>query len=328
MNKIAISSDHTGNNQQGAEITVDEGDGKLFSEVFQFGTSDADGQVTVADNGQNARFTLNGLADMERTSNTFTVNDMTYTLKKTTSSPVSLTTSTDTDKIYDSVTSFVDNYNKVIASINDKISEERYRDYPPLTDKQREELSDHEIELWNEKSKSGMLRGDAILSSGLNQMRTDLYDKVEGDDVADDVNQLSQIGIVTSSNYQDNGKLVIEDSEKLRRAIKDHPQTVSALFTQQGDTTEAKGIAERLSDTISDTMTRIENKAGNAYDTTESYRMGRQLNRNETRIDDFNDRLTNLEDRYYRQFTRMEQAIQKANQQSAYITNAFSQGGS
>lgn len=323
-NKISIASNHTGENKNGAEISVDEMDGKLFSEVFQFGSADAQGNVTVADNGQNAKFTLNGL-ETERTSNTFTVNQVTYTLRETTSSPVSITTATDTDAIYESIVDFVDKYNDAIEKINDKIGEERHRDYPPLTDAQRDELSDHEIELWEEKAQSGMLRSDSILSGGLNQMRMDLYGKLEGEDVNEDVDQLSEIGIVTSSDYREQGKLVIQDSEKLRSMIADDPESVSELFNHSGDTSETKGIAGRMRDTIADTMGRIEHKAGNSYATPENYTLGKQMKRNDKQIDDLNQRLDDIEDRYYRQFSRMEQAIQKANQQSSYITNAFSQ---
>lgn len=323
-NRISIASNHTGENKDGAEISVDEKDGTLFSEVFQWGSADAEGTVTVADNGQNAAFTLNGL-ETERTSNTFTINHLTYTLKETTSTPVSLATSTDTDDIYEAVEGFVDQYNDTIAAINDKLGEERDREYPPLTDAQREDLSDHEIELWEEKAQSGMLRGDPILSGALTQMRTDLYGRLEGEDVDEGSNQLSKLGIVTSSDYREKGKLIIQDPEKLRGMITDDPQAVSRLFNHSGETSQTRGLAGRLRDTIANTVEHIENKAGNSYMTAENYTLGKQMKRNDQQMDDLNDRLDDIEDRYYRQFSRMEQAIQKANQQSAYISNAFSQ---
>lgn len=323
-NRISIASQHTGAHENGAEIIVDEMGANLFTEVFNFDPTkrtDDDGLI-LADNGQNAKFELNGL-ETERTSNTFTINNITYTLKDTTSASVMISTSTNVDDIYDEIEAFVEKYNETIEKINDVLGEKRYRDFPPLTDAQREEMTEHEIELWEEKAKSGMLYNDTILPSGLNQMRIDLYRSVDG--LHPDQDQLSEFGIVTSSNYRERGKLIIQNPEKLRQAIANDPDAVYALFNKDGDSFETKGIAERLRDTIARTMERIEEKAGNVYDTEQNYTIGKRILSNEKDISAFERRLQDIEARYYRQFTRMEQAIQRANQQSMFLMNAFSQ---
>lgn len=317
--KISIATNHTGYNENGAEIAVEETSGNFFTEVLQFASTD------VANNGQNAKFTLNGL-ETERTSNSFSINHITYTLKQKTSTDVTITTATDTDTIYDSIQSFVDKYNETIEKINDKLSEELHRDYPPLTDKQRDGLSEHEIKLWEEKAQSGMLRSDSFLSGGLGAMRLDLYSEIKGANVDQALNQLSEIGIVTSSNYREHGKLVIQDPSKLRQAIDADPEKVAQLFNKDGNSFETKGIAQRVRDTIAGTMEKIEHKAGNTFDTEENYSIGKKLKSNENQIDDFKRRLEQIESRYYRQFTAMEQAIQRANQQSTFLTNQFSNG--
>lgn len=317
--KVAISTNHTGDNQDttvlnGAEIVVDEMDGQFFSSVLQFGTTE------LAANGQNAVFTLNGLTT-ERTTNTFTINDVTYTLKQVTTSPVTISTATDVEGIFESIKGFVEKYNETIEKINQELNEERYRDYPPLTDRQREELSEHEIELWREKARSGMLANDRILPEGLSQMRLDLYSPVQGLDPAFD--QLSEIGISTSDDYTERGKLIIDEA-KLKEAIRTNPQAVYELFTNDGATFDEKGIALRLRETIGNTIEKVEQKAGNAGDTYAQYFMGRKLNRLEEEIDAFQARLDRIEDRYWRQFTAMEQAIQRANQQTYFLMQQFS----
>ena len=116
---------------------------------------------------------------------------------------ITFNSSPDADKILDSIVKFVAQYNDTITKINDKIGETKNRDYPPLTDAQRETLSDKEIEKWEEIAHKGTLKNDSALSSGLNQMRTDLYSSVGS--LA--TNQLAQIGITTSANYLEKGKL-------------------------------------------------------------------------------------------------------------------------
>jgi flagellar hook-associated protein 2 len=119
------------------------------------------------------------------------------------------------DAIMETIVKFVDKYNEVIGKIKGELDEKRYRDYQPLTKEQRETMEEKEIELWEERAKSGTLRGDSILSGSLNKMRMDLYAPVSG---LQGVSQLAQIGIKTSSNYLEGGKLII-DPDKLKQAI-------------------------------------------------------------------------------------------------------------
>ncbi|OEF99518.1 hypothetical protein BHF71_08735 [Vulcanibacillus modesticaldus] len=287
--------------------------------------------------GKNAKFNINGI-DTERPSNTFIINGFEYTLKQVTDDGDSITepgelvtinSTTDTDQIVDTIVKFVDKYNEIIEKINDKLSEERYRDYPPLTDDQKKELSDNEIELWEEKAKSGLLRNDSLLSNGLNQMRTTLYTPVQGINTKYD--QLSEIGITTSSNYLDKGKLII-DENKLRQAIQDDALAVYDLFNKEvkdasGNLVyDQSGIARRLRDVIDQTITNVEARAGNSLKTNAQFTIGRNLDRINKDIADFETRLIELEDKYWRQFTEMEKAINRYNSQFGALMSQLGQG--
>jgi flagellar hook-associated protein 2 len=318
--KLVITKNETG---AGASIKVVSGANFLKELGF---TSATDGnELTGKTFGQNAKFTINGLPT-ERTTNTFTINGMTYTLKNTkTSGTVTISTATDTDSIFNSIKAFVDKYNEVISKINAELKEERYRDYPPLTDEQKEAMTEKQIELWEEKARSGMLRGDSILSSGLSKMRMDLYTKVGGANITSGFSQLAEIGITTSSNYLDGGKLIIDET-KLRQKIQENPDAIYRLFNNDSTNYSEKGIARRLRDTIKDTIGKIEQKAGKTIWTNQQFAIGRDLIQIDSQIDRFEDRLKQIEDRYWRQFTAMEEAIQRANQQSMYLMNAFGGG--
>ena len=60
----------------------------------------------------------NGL-EIERSSNTFTINGAKITLKQTTTNPVTFSSTPDVDSIYDTIKNFVDTYNGLISNISD-----------------------------------------------------------------------------------------------------------------------------------------------------------------------------------------------------------------
>ncbi|WP_339171649.1 flagellar hook-associated protein 2 [Anoxybacillus sp. FSL W8-1294] len=317
--KISITKKDTG-----ASASLKMGDATTASFFQSLGfTGVTDGaELTGKTAGKNAQFTINGLST-SRSTNTFMINNVTYTLKKT--GTASVTTTNDTDAMFNVIKGFVDKYNEVIGKINGKLSEERYRDYTPLTDEQKEAMTEKQVELWEQKAKSGLLRRDSILSSGLGQMRLDLYSKVSNSPVNTNYDTLSEIGITTSSNYLENGKLIIDET-KLRAAIENDPNAVYQLFNASGSNFDTKGIAQRLRDTIKNTIGKIEKKAGKTVWTNSQFEIGKSLNDLDKRIDAFEDRLKKVEDRYWKQFSAMEKAVQRANSQSMYLMNAFGGG--
>ncbi|WP_226085900.1 flagellar hook-associated protein 2 [Mesobacillus sp. S13] len=274
--------------------------------------------------GVNADFTINGLRTT-RSSNIFVINGFEYTLKKTTASSVKVSSATDEETVFKSVKEFVDKYNETISKISSEVKEERYRKYQPLTDEDREGMTEKQAELWDEKAKSGMLRGDSILIGALNKMRSDLGGTfgVPGiDGINDNYDQLADIGIKTSSNYRDGGKLIIDDN-KLREAIKNDPNAIYQLFNNNG-AGDSQGLVLRLRSTIENTVKNIEARAGNVFRTNSQFTLGRNLNNIDKQINRFENRLIKVEDRYWRQFTAMEKAIYKANEQSAQLMSQFS----
>jgi len=318
--RVSIMKKETG--AQASLVLADQATADFFAQKLGFAGAAAGQDLTGKTAGQDAQVTINGLTTT-RSSNTFTINGVTYTVKGTGTATVSV--STDVDAMVNVIKGFVDKYNDVIAKINAELKEERYRDYTPLTDEQKEAMTEKQVELWEEKARSGMLRGDSILSSALSQMRMDLYTKVEGANIPSGFSQLAQLGITTSSNYLDGGKLIIDET-KLREKIKENPEAVYQLFNQNGTTDAEKGIARRLRDTIKATIGKIEQKAGKTIWTNQQFAIGRDLIQINDQINRFEDRLKLIEDRYYRQFTAMEEAIQRANQQSMYLMNAFGGG--
>lgn len=331
-----MSKNDTGN---GASITIaNEAANTLFSKLgFQETNNTVPYTLTATTTGDNAEFTINGLAT-DRSSNKFTINDVTYTLNDVTNGKTAtISVSNDTDNMVDKIVQFVSKYNELIEKINGEVSEARYRSYQPLSDEEKESMTEKQIELWEEKAKSGLLKNDSVLSSSLNKMRTALYTPYTGTGANTDYNQLAEIGIKTS-NYRDNGKLIIDET-KLREAITNDPNAVFQMFsgatrittTAADGTTTTKdstvqselGLTKRLRNIINDTVAGIEKKAGKLTSTNQQFSIGRNIVDLDSQISRFQDRLTQIENRYWNQFTAMEQAIQKANSQSNYLMQQF-----
>ncbi|AUZ40634.1 MULTISPECIES: flagellar hook-associated protein 2 [Bacillus] len=318
---IAFSSKATG--AGGSIQAADSSTADFMSGQLGF-SLDADNKITAYKEGTNAKVTINGF-EMEKLSNNFTVNGVTYSIKNTTAAtgPVTTSVSTDVDGIYNQIKEFVDKYNELVDSLNEKLQEEKYRDYTPLTSEQKEAMSDKEVELWEEKAKSGLLRNDSSISTGTNQMRTDFYSKVNADGKS---YQLTEFGITTSGAYQMRGHLEINE-DKLKAKIQEDPQSVAALFTS-GTNSSAysdKGIMKRIGDTLKSTVKSIEAKAGNSTMGTNDYSIGKNLNTISTDITKMQDRLTTIENRYYTKFSAMDSAIQKMNEQASYLSQLLAQ---
>lgn len=293
------------------------------------GETDVDGTFTFlgTQNAQNAQFTINGL-ETERQSNQFTMSGVTFTLKDTfETGSVNLNVNTDTDSVFDTVVGFIDEYNKMLETVNGKLTEEHYRDFKPLTDEQKEAMSEKDIEAWEEKATSGLLRRDSTLSGGMDRLRTDIYNPVSGNSDNANVRQLTDLGITTSKNYLDRGKLEINE-DKLRAAIETDPEGVFQLFAADGPTTADKGIARRMRDSLQNTMQSVSERAGGSFGKIQNHQftLGRNIADIDSRISNFERRLEQVEDRYWKQFTAMETAMQQANEQSANLMSMLNGG--
>lgn len=299
-------------------------DGKaLMTNLFgqeSITSSQMTAQVTA---GKNARLTVDGTV-IERNSNTFELDGITMELTSEyhdTGTPIRLTTSRDTDKIVDSLKSFVEDYNALVEELNEHLKETaNYKKYAPLTDEQKKEMSDKEIELWEEKSKEGLLHNDANITSFLGDMRMVLYSSVEGAGLS-----LYDIGIETSDNWRDNGKLVI-DEDVLKSMAATNPDAICKLFTDR-DQGLGIGMQNALKDAANvssgspGTMVRY---AGTKDVLTTSNTLYEEMKHISETLSNLNTKYQLEKTRYWNQFNAMEQAISNMNSQSSWLTQQFS----
>lgn len=293
--------------------------------------------------GQDAKVTLDGQS-LVRSNNTFTVSGITYTLQgeSTDTSDETISMSLDTDAVYSNISQFVEQYNKMLDTLNSKLSETYDRDYPPLTDDQKDAMSDDEITKWETQAKAGLLQNDSIVQSIVNNMREAMSTSVQG--IA---TSLTAIGITTGT-YEQKGKLIIDET-KLKAAIQNDPDGVMNLFSKQsasyGSSSsyrtmtssqknvryKEEGLAYRLSDIINDNISTFRdsnNKKGVLletagligdssefkniyYDEIEDY---------QDQIDELTDKLNDKETAYYNKYAALESAMEKLNSQASWLT--------
>ncbi|MEK3911920.1 flagellar filament capping protein FliD [Paenibacillus sp. FSL H7-0331] len=320
--KIAFMADNSGvTNGVGGDQANITFEGDLLKKVFQVGNQDSS---TPDDRtaGANASVKINGLTT-SKTSNTFTVNGIEVTLKKEGGVASTISTKSDTDKIMESIKGFVNDYNDILKTLNDKRTETKNRDYQPLTTEQKEALSEKQIESWEAKAKAGVLRNDPILDSMTRTLRTDITAVV--DSGSSKYNSLASIGIDTGQYYE-NGKLYINE-DKLRTAIEANPDAVKAIFT--GDATNDKpslaGVGERLYTHLNDGLTSLTKKAGLGNISYDDSLLSKQISDMDVEMSAKLKRLGTIEDNYYKQFSAMETALNKLNSQGS---NLLSQLGS
>ena len=299
--------------------------------------------------GSNALIDFGGATDIESSSNRITINGITMDLVGT--GEFTVTVATDVDGVYDKIREFIDDYNELVDKANGLLKQNQYRNYKPLTAEQKKVMDKEEVELWEEKAKSGLLRNDHIIERTMLNIRTSLYRK--SDEFIGPYKLLTEIGISTQSYTQGSagGKLVIDEA-KLKEAIAQDPEGVMEFLFKES-TPEGKdedgnvipgelgGIVSRIYDGLMMGMEDIIKKSGPGED-ADLYRdvkfnilfdfvteqgsismLDRDMLLFSRRIDDLNAMLVRKENSYYARFTAVEKAISRMNQQSMWLMQQF-----
>ena len=330
--KITITSKQTG---AGNNLSIKDISGNFLG-ALNLGDITAGNDAIVSINGQ----------EIVRSTNNFTINGITYTLHKAhgeSSEGDTITVEQNTDTVISNIKSFIEEYNKLIDMINGKVNEKYDRNYPPLTDEQKEEMKEKDIENWEKKAKTGLLRNDSILQQLTYTLRKAIYEPVKGTSLT-----LKDIGI-SSNSYQDYGKLHI-DEDKLKNALLNNPDEVIKLLNGVSEayptysrdmTTEQKkeryentGVFQRMTDIFEDYITTKRNadgrkgilieKAGieNDLSNTENL-LYEELEDYDERIADMIQKLIRKEENYYKKFSNLEKILNQMNQQSAWLLSQF-----
>lgn len=258
--------------------------------------------------------------EVERDSNNFNIDGINYNLVKPSGDEIiELTVISDATASVDKFKKFVEKYNALVEKINTKVSGKKEYKYRPLTEEQRKSMKEDEIKNWEEKAKQGMLKSDGNLSRILSDLRSAVYNTVEGAGIT-----MTELGITTTSKYMDGGKLEI-DENKLKAALESKGDLVQKLFTQTGDKYESQGVFTRFKKIINDNIgtdgTLIQ-KAG--YKDTRwvsENDLSKRITEKNTVLKDLERKLFAKQESLYRRFAALEKNMNNLNSQSNWLNS-------
>ena len=274
--------------------------------------------------GVDAEIELNGAKFTNNTS-TFSINGLTIqaTAETKGDESVTITTDTDVDAIYKSIKDMFTEYNKLIKSMDEAYNADSSKGYEPLTDEEKDAMSDTEVEKWETKIKDSLLRKDDTLNSVANTLKNDMASSfiINGKSYA-----LSSFGISTlgyfASGENEKGVYHIDgdkddtttsgNEDKLRAAIASDPETVVSFFSQ---------LCTKLYTDLGNKM--ASSSVSSAYTIYNDKQMNTQYSEYNTKISDAESKVSTWEDYYYSKFSAMESALAKLNSQSSSMSGLF-----
>ncbi len=277
-------------------------------------------------NGEDAQIVLND-ATFSSSSNKFNINGLTINATATTApgESITITTASDTQATYDKIKDFLTQYNEVMNSLSTSYNAEAAKGYEPLTDEEKEAMSDTEVEKWETKIKSSLLRRDQTLSgimSTISNSMSKSYSVTMADGTTKSLS-LASLGIKTagyfSSSATDRNALHIDGDEdddissanadKLMKMIEEDPDAVESLMKQV-----TQGLYDNLDKKMKSTT------MSSAYTIYNDKEMGKEYSNYTTQIKTWETRLADMEERYYKQFAAMEKALATLNSNSSSLT--------
>lgn len=354
-NQFVFTSTHGGS---GGRIEIGDDGANLAAKLF--GAVEYDGQGNIAKvrgqevansqgkdfsviQGQDARMEayVNGVkTTLTSGTNTFDIDGFKVTANGTfeatnASERVTFDKKVDADKIVDAVKSFVEDYNKVLAEINKQYSTQpdHKNTYKPLTDDQKADMTEKQIEEYETKAKQGLLFGDNDLGNLSNALRFVFSNS-----------NLDAIGVSVSTSYSDRGRITLDET-KLRSALASDPDAVAEAFTaplEQKQVTNSDGSTSWVDDTssggaISRLKVRLDKyaattgatkgilieKAGSQYSPTALLQnmLQDRIDSYDDVIDTLTDRLNDKIDFYTSKFSKLETLIAQMNSQSSYLSS-------
>ncbi len=275
--------------------------------------------------GKNLEVEINGQV-LESDSNTIEADGTTFTFTGVEAgTEFDVEVSKDNSAIADTVKSFVEDYNKLIEEVYKYLEEEPDEDYYFLADQDKEDLalSEKQEEQWEEKAKKGLLYHDNTISSVMSKLRVSLMGGIKAADGS--VISLSSIGIKTSSDYQEHGKLIL-DEDALNAAIEEYGDDISKLFSDE-ETGVMKKFDEALESAIGTTGDKgtLINKAGLATGSsaTDNF-IYDQMKRITSKISRLESRYENEQNRLWKKYSAMESMLAQLNSQQSSFSSYFS----
>lgn len=306
-----------------ADGTYEERAQALWDRYDYMTQADADYSKGAKKNdGTDAEIVLNGVT-YRSASNNITVNGLTVTALQRTAPDEELTISTQTDAqgIYDSIKDFLKEYNALIKEMDELFNAASSKGYEPLTDDEKDAMSDKEVEKWEKKIKDSILRRDDTLSSVMSLMTTSMS---QGFTLSDGKRySLSSFGIKTQGYlysaenegyvYHIDGDSEDEvssgNADRLLAAIQENPEMVQEFFQKLSDDLYTKLDKKMQSSSLNTKFSIYHDK-----------QMQKEYDQYTATIKKWEDKVTSMEDYYYKKFSAMEKALSQLQSSTSALS--------
>lgn len=271
----------------------------------------------VTDSVDLSKAKTNGSLDADK------ISDMLVNTPLNDSEAISITTSTDTQGIYDKIKDFITSYNNIINKMTKLYNADSAGNYEPLTDDEKSEMSDSEIEKWETKIKDSLLRRDSTLSTVMSAMTTAMSGgaTVNGKTYFLSNFGISTLGYMNAAENEQNAYHIDGDeddentsgnTDKLMTALNSDPDTVMDFMKQ---------MATNLYNAIDKQMTSTTLRS--KYSIYNDKEMTTQYKNYTTTIKEWETKISDKEDYYYKKFSSMEIALSKLNSQTSSLSGLF-----
>jgi flagellar capping protein FliD len=264
--------------------------------------------------GENSKIQVNSkdgsfIKTLEEESNSFSIDGINYSVHAEGTTDVS--SSQDVEPVVENMKKFVEDYNKLMDKVYGLVTEKTNKDYSPLTEAQKEDMSEEEIEKWEKKAKVGLLRNDSEMRNFMNHMQSAIF--------GENTKFLNEVGLTSSEDYTKKGQLSLNE-DKFKKALQNEGDRVYKAFVS-----EDSGILEKMKDTMYDyvgSSTSIFAKKAGLEKTSSVVKnfYSQQLKRQEDIIKSLQRKMDDKEDRLYKQFGQLEASMNKLNSQMNYFS--------
>lgn len=276
--------------------------------------------------GCDSEIKLNGIT-YTSSLNTYSINGLSITAMQATgdgdTNAITVTTATDTQAIYDKIKSFLTQYNSLINEMTSLYNADTAKGYEPLTDDEKSAMSDSEVEKWEEKIKSSLLRRDDSLESVMNLMTNAMSQPVTIDGKKYYLSSfgIKTLGFLNAPENQQNAYHIDGDEDdtatsgnedKLMAMINSDPDTVVSFMQQ---------LTTNLYDAIGTKMKS--SSVSSIYKVYNDKEMASEYSDYTTTIKKWEQKLQDQEDAYYKKFSAMETALSKLQSQTSSLSNLF-----
>ena len=313
---------------------------------------------------------LNG-AEFSGSTNNFSINGLTIDVTGTTDeNGITITTSTDSQGIYDKVKDFLSQYNDLMNEMCSLYNAASAKGYEPLTADEKKAMSDTQVEDWEAKIKSALLRRDSTLDSLITAMTTSMQKGYvmgkdsNGNNITFTLNKdgtykgsngqnytlqersggkytlegedgssisaanyswssfgVSTLGLLNAASNEYNAYHIDGDADdentsgktdKLLAAIASDPDTVIDFL---------KNATTSLYDSINKKMSSTSLRS--AYTVYNDKEMNKEYSDYTDTIKKWDEKVTSIEDSYYKKFAAMEKALTNIQGQSSALGGLF-----